>query len=76
MKCWIMFPQIKNFWKFWKKSDENSIRISEILCDFENILSIFQRISEKLFEKLSANFGEIPKHFKKLIKLEWNFTKN
>ncbi len=58
-KCKIMFPKIRNFWKFWKKSDENSIRTWEIFCDFENILSRFSRISGKLFQKLDANFGEI-----------------
>ncbi len=52
-----------------KKSDENSIRTSEIFCDFEKILSRFWRIYGKLFKKRYANFGEISKNLKKLIEL-------
>ncbi len=36
-----MLNNVSSDKKFWKKSDENSIRTAEIFCDFEKILSTF-----------------------------------
>ncbi len=60
----------KKLLRILKKSDENSIRTSERFCDFQKILSRFQRIFGKLFKKFYANFGDILKNVKKLIKLK------
>ncbi len=64
MKYWIMFPQIKFFWKFKKKSDENSIRTSE----HSAISKRFWVDSKEFPENCSRNFTLILGKFQGILK--------
>ncbi len=76
MKCWIIFTWIRrNFCKFQIKFDENFNRILEKYCENFEKISIYHKISRKLFRQFNANFGKVFKNLKKLTKLWWKFIK-